>query len=135
MSDPSDSFDDSLTRDPRVRASIDRYWRRNVVLMAGLLLVWAAAGLGCGVLFADALNAYRLGGFPLGFWFAQQGSIMVFVALILVYALAMSRLDRQHHAELEALSDGAPEDGRAGRGDDRREDRPEDERAGTEGSR
>jgi len=85
------------------RALVDRYWRRNVRLMAGLLAVWAAVSLGCGVLFADALNAWRIGGFPLGFWFAQQGSIIVFVVLILVYALAMTRLDRQHHAELAAL--------------------------------
>ena len=55
------------------------------------------------MLLADRLNAFRLGGFPLGFWFAQQGSILIFVALIGVYALAMRRLDRVHHAELEAL--------------------------------
>jgi len=78
--------------------------------MAVLLIVWAAAGLGCGVLFADALNAYRLGGFPLGFWFAQQGSILVFVVLILVYALAMRRLDAEHHAELAALAMERPDE-------------------------
>jgi putative solute:sodium symporter small subunit len=69
--------------------------------------VWAFAGLGCGVLLADWLNRWSLGGFPLGFWFAQQGSILVFVLLILVYALAMRRLDRRHHAELEALGRAA----------------------------
>ena len=95
---------ESLARDPRVRACIARYWRRNVTLMAGLLFVWAVVGLGCGVLFADTLNAFRLGGFPLGFWFAQQGSILVFVVLILVYAVSMARLDREHHEELEALA-------------------------------
>lgn len=89
--------------DPRVRAALDAQWRRNVRLMAALLAVWAFAELGCGVLLADWLNRWSLGGFPLGFWFAQQGSILVFVALILVYALAMRRLDRRHHAELEAL--------------------------------
>ena len=71
--------------------------------MAGLLVVWAAVGLGCGVLFADALNAVRLGGFPLGFWFAQQGSILVFVLLILVYGLVLNRLDADHHRELEQI--------------------------------
>jgi putative solute:sodium symporter small subunit len=101
--DPS-TLDDSLTRDPRARDCIDRYWRRNVALMSGLLVVWASVSLGCGVLFADALGTIRLGGFPLGFWFAQQGSILVFVVLVLVYALSMSRLDRQHHAELQALA-------------------------------
>ncbi len=104
MADRLSKLDESLTRDPRARACIARYWRRNVTLMAGLLFVWAAAALGCGVLFADSLNALQIGGFPLGFWFAQQGSILVFVALILLYALCMEKLDRDHHAELEALA-------------------------------
>jgi putative solute:sodium symporter small subunit len=96
--------DGSSTADPRAQACIDRYWRRNVSLMAVLLCIWALASLGCGVVFADSLNAIRLGGFPLGFWFAQQGSILIFVVLILTYALVMSRLDREHHAELEAIA-------------------------------
>jgi len=108
MAAQASSLDESLSRDPRARACIARYWRRNVTLMAGLLFIWAAVGLGCGVIFADALNATRLGGFPLGFWFAQQGSILVFVLLILVYALAMAKLDRDHHAELEALAKDHP---------------------------
>ena len=83
------------------RARVDRYWRMNITLMSSLLAVWAAVSLGCGVLFVDALNAYRLGGFPLGFWFAQQGSIIVVVLLILIYAAAMTRLDRQHHEEVQ----------------------------------
>jgi putative solute:sodium symporter small subunit len=102
--------DPALDRDPRVHACIARYWRRNVALMAGLLCVWAVAGLGCGVLFADALNAVRLGGFPLGCWFAQPGSILTFVVLILVYALGMAKLDRDHHAELEALHRTDPDE-------------------------
>jgi putative solute:sodium symporter small subunit len=76
--------------------SNDRYWRANVRIMAILLLIWASVGLGCGVLFADTLNQWSLGGFPLGFWFAQQGSILVFVLLILVYALLLNRLDRRY---------------------------------------
>ena len=89
--------------DPRVVASIGRYWRTNLRIMAVLLIVWAVVGLGCGVLWADTLNQYRLGGFPLGFWFAQQGSIVTFVLLILVYALSLNRLDARHHRELERL--------------------------------
>ena len=89
--------------DPRVVAAIDRYWRSNLRLMALLLAIWAAVGLGCGVLLADSLNQYSLGGFPLGFWFAQQGSIISFVLLILVYALALNRLDAHHHRELEQI--------------------------------
>ncbi len=71
--------------------------------MVALLVVWALAGLGCGVLFADSLAAYSIGGFPLGFWFAQQGSILVFVLLILVYAVSLNRLDRVYRARLAAL--------------------------------
>ena len=98
-------------QDPRVRAALDRHWRRNLRLMAALLAVWAFAGLGCGVLLAGWLNRFSLGGFPLGFWFAQQGSMLVFVLLILVYALAMRRLDRRHHEELETIRRAGPEPG------------------------
>lgn len=98
-------------RDPRVAAAVRRYWRSNVRVMAVLLSIWAVAGLGCGVLWADRLNAYRLGGFPLGFWFAQQGSILVFVLLILVYCLLLNRLDAAHHRELEEIA-GRREAGR-----------------------
>jgi putative solute:sodium symporter small subunit len=90
-------------RDPRIAASIDRYWSRNLRVMAILLVIWALAGLGCGVLFADWLNQFRLGGFPLGFWFAQQGSIIIFVLVILVYALAINRLDARHRTELDKI--------------------------------
>ncbi|MCP4265117.1 MAG: DUF4212 domain-containing protein [Candidatus Brocadiaceae bacterium] len=87
------------------RLSLKRYWRKNVLLSIVLLLLWSTAGLGCGVLFADRLNIYKLvgTGFPLGFWFAHQGSIIVFVFLILVYCLLMNRLDTKHHNELEQL--------------------------------
>ena len=81
-----------------------RYWRANAVFMAVLLTVWAVVGLGCGVLFADSLNGMTVGGFPLGFWFAQQGSIISFVLLIFVYALGMNWLDRRYRDEAE--SDG-----------------------------
>jgi len=104
MPDPNRPQEDALdVRDPRVAEAIRRYWRKNVRVMAACLLVWAAAGLGCGVLFADTLNRYSLGGFPLGFWFAQQGSIIVFVLLILVYGLALNRLDAEHHRDLERI--------------------------------
>lgn len=89
--------------DPRIRAAIDSYWRENLRIMAVLLAIWAAVGLGCGVLLADVLNPFRLGGFPLGFWFAQQGSIAVFVLLILVYCLLLNRLDDRHHEEIERI--------------------------------
>ncbi len=90
-------------RDRRIAESIHRYWRKNVRVMVVCLVVWAVAGLGCGVLFADALNRFSIGGFPLGFWFAQQGSILVFVLVILVYGLALNRLDAAHRLELEEI--------------------------------
>ena len=92
--------------DSRVHAALERYWRSNLRIMTALLAVWAAVSLGCGVLLADWLNQFRLPftGFPLGFWFAQQGAIVVFVLCILTYCLAMNRLDRRHHNELEAIA-------------------------------
>jgi len=89
--------------DPQIVACIDQYWRSNIMIMIVLLIVWAAAGLGCGVLFADTLNQYSIGGAPLGFWFAQQGSIIIFVLCILVYCVLLNRLDAKHHEQLQAL--------------------------------
>lgn len=93
---------------PAVAASLRKYWQTNVLIMAVLLLIWAAVGLSCGILFADDLNQYKLPGtgFPLGFWFAQQGSIISFVLIILVYCILMNRLDKKHHEELESLRNG-----------------------------
>jgi putative solute:sodium symporter small subunit len=59
----------------------DNYWRANLRLMGWLLVIWFAVSYGCGILFVDQLDEIRIGGFKLGFWFAQQGSIYVFVAL------------------------------------------------------
>ncbi len=73
-----------------------RYWLKNLRLMLALLGVWAAVSYGCGILFVEQLNTVRVAGFPLGFWFAQQGSIFTFVAIIFVYIWRMSRLDREH---------------------------------------
>ncbi|MEM7625315.1 MAG: DUF4212 domain-containing protein [Planctomycetota bacterium] len=89
-----------------VRRAQQRYWRSNVTVMVVLLLIWAFVGLGCGILWADWLNDRgSLGGVPLGFWFAQQGSIATFVFIILFYAITMNRLDARYHRE---VSNGAP---------------------------
>lgn len=74
------------------------YWRANVRTVAVLLSIWFLVSYGCGILFVDALNQIRIPGtgFKLGFWFAQQGSIYVFVVLIFVYVWRMNRLDREH---------------------------------------
>ena len=92
----------------RLKESLERYWRSNLRIMAALLALWAFVSLGCGILFADWLNRFHLPftGFPLGFWFAQQGSIVVFVLCILIYCLAMNRLDEKHHAERMAIERG-----------------------------
>ena len=73
------------------------YWRAHLRLIGLLLAVWFSAGLGCGVLWREFLDSARMAGtgFPLGFWFAQQGSIYVFVILIWVYVWRMDRLDRR----------------------------------------
>ncbi|GAA0386270.1 MULTISPECIES: DUF4212 domain-containing protein [Micromonospora] len=71
------------------------YWNRNLRLMVILLAIWFIVSFGFGVLLVEPLNEIVIAGFPLGFWFAQQGSIYVFVILILVYAKMMDRLDSQ----------------------------------------
>ena len=75
------------------------YWRANLRLMAWLLALWFLVSFGCGILWVEPLNAIRLGGFQLGFWFAQQGSIYVFVVLIFVYVRQMNRLDREYDVD------------------------------------
>lgn len=72
------------------------YWRENLRYLAILLIVWFAVSYGAGILFKDALNEFRLGGFKLGFWFAQQGSLYVFVVLIFVYVRLMNQLDKKY---------------------------------------
>ncbi len=75
--------------------SAAEYWKANIRLVIGCLVVWLVVSYGCGILFADALNGIRLGGYKLGFWFAQQGSIYTFVALIFFYASRMNKLDKK----------------------------------------
>jgi len=75
------------------------YWRRNLRLMAGLLAVWALVSFGAGIVFVEALNKVEVAGFPLGFWFSQQGSIVVFVALIAIYVWRMDKLDAEFGVE------------------------------------
>ncbi len=72
------------------------YWIRNLRLLSLLLGIWFVCSFGLGILLVEPLNRFHLGGFPLGFWFAQQGSIYVFIVLIFVYARRMDRLDAEH---------------------------------------
>ncbi len=75
---------------------LQEYWRKNVRFMSFLLAIWALVSYGAGIFFVKPLNAIKLGGFPLGFWFAQQGAIYVFVALIFIYYFYMQKLDREY---------------------------------------
>lgn len=72
-----------------------KYWRKNLQYLAILLSVWFIVSYGFGILLVDTLNRINIGGFRLGFWFAQQGSIYVFVALIFIYVWLMNRLDKK----------------------------------------
>lgn len=72
------------------------YWKENLTYLAILLGIWFLVSYGCGILFKEALDHIRIGGFKLGFWFAQQGSIYVFVILIFVYVRLMNKLDKKY---------------------------------------
>jgi len=71
------------------------YWSATLGLLAKILIIWFLVSFGAGILFADALNSIKLGGYPLGFWFAHQGAMYVFIALIFWYAKKMGEIDRK----------------------------------------
>jgi putative solute:sodium symporter small subunit len=72
------------------------YWKENLRYLIILLSIWFLVSYGAGIIFKDFLDQFRLGGFKLGFWFAQQGSIYVFVLLIFVYVRLMNKLDKKY---------------------------------------
>lgn len=72
------------------------YWKENLKYLTILLIIWFVVSYGAGILLREPLNEFRLGGFKLGFWFAQQGSIYVFVILIFVYVRLMNQLDKKY---------------------------------------
>jgi putative solute:sodium symporter small subunit len=78
------------------KKNMQQYWKTNLTYMVILLAIWAFVSYGCSILFVVQLNSIKLGGFPLGFWMAQQGSIFIFVVLIFVYYFLMRRLDRKY---------------------------------------
>ncbi|WP_420319294.1 DUF4212 domain-containing protein [Ekhidna sp.] len=78
-----------------MKPDLKKYWSRNLKYLLILLSVWFIVSYGAGILFAEQLNSIRMGGFKLGFWFAQQGSIYVFVVLILIYVRLMNKLDKE----------------------------------------
>ena len=88
-------------------SSANSYWKANIRLVLSLLFVWFFISFGCGILFVDARDTIRFGGFKLGFWIAQQGSIFVFVALIIIYIRAMDKLDDKYNLESSNEKDSA----------------------------
>ena len=72
-----------------------QYWRRNLQIIVFYLLIWCAVSFGAGILFADFLNQFQVFGFKLGYWFANQGSVLCFCLLTVAYAWRMNRLDNQ----------------------------------------
>ena len=73
------------------------YWQKNIRYISILLSLWFIVSFGCGILFVEQLNTIQIGGFKLGFWFAQQGSIYGFVAIIFTYIYLMNKLDKTHN--------------------------------------
>lgn len=92
---------------PMSDSSANSYWKANIRLVLSLLFVWFFISFGCGILFVDALDTIRFGGFKLGFWIAQQGSIFVFVALIIIYIRAMDKLDDKYNLASSSEKDSA----------------------------
>ena len=78
---------------------VTEYWRRNVSLMIKLLVVWFVVSFGFGIILVDVLNQIQIGGYKLGFWFAQQGSIYCFVVLVFIYTSKMAALDREFNVD------------------------------------
>ena len=95
MPDESKPQEEEDAGSATTREEAREYWRANLRVMAILLTVWFVASYGLGIFLVEWLNQFSLGGFPLGFWFSQQGSIYIFVLLIFVYARWMDRIDAQ----------------------------------------
>ena len=87
---------DQSTDGGETAANEGAYWRENIRLLCSLMVVWFAASFGCGILLRDFLDQFMLGGYPLGFWFAQQGSIYTFIVLIAFYVVRMKQIERKY---------------------------------------
>lgn len=88
---------------PSKQQKATAYWKENIRYLFVLLIIWFLVSYGAGILFKDFLDQIQIGGFKLGFWFAQQGSIYVFVILIFVYVWLMNRLDKKYGYDGESL--------------------------------
>mgnify|MGYP001223645234 FL=1 len=77
------------------------YWKLNLTIVGSLLAIWFIVSFGAGILFSEDLDQFEIAGFKLGFWFAQQGSIIIFVFLIVLYCFLMKKLDKRFNVEEE----------------------------------
>ena len=75
------------------------YWNANLIIVIFLLPIWFLSSFGAGILFSDYLDNFQIGGFKLGFWFSQQGSIISFVFIIVLYCFLMNKLDNKYNSE------------------------------------
>lgn len=80
---------------PETPGRMSAYWRKNLRTLVILLSIWFLVSFGFGIILVEPLNQFKIGGYPLGFWFAQQGSIYVFIILIFVYVARMNKLDKE----------------------------------------
>jgi putative solute:sodium symporter small subunit len=90
------SLADQSVDSSETAANEGAYWRENIRLLCSLMVVWFAASFGCGILLRDWLDQFMLGGYPLGFWFAQQGAIYTFIVLIAFYVVRMKQIERKY---------------------------------------
>jgi putative solute:sodium symporter small subunit len=80
---------------PEIPNRMSLYWKKNLRILLILLSIWFLVSFGFGIILVETLNQFKIGGYPLGFWFAQQGSIYVFIVLIFVYVARMNKLDKE----------------------------------------
>ena len=85
----------------KARRNIDQYWKKNIQIVSILLIIWFLASFGFGIILADYLDEISFFGFKLGFWFAQQGSILIFVAIIFIYIRSMKKLDQEFNENID----------------------------------
>ncbi len=81
-------------------SAANNYWKSNIRILIVLLGIWFISSFGFGILFSDVLDNFQIGGFKIGFWFAQQGSIYIFVLLIFIYVFLINRLDKKYKKEI-----------------------------------
>ncbi|MEH6790042.1 DUF4212 domain-containing protein [Parasphingorhabdus sp.] len=92
----TESDADQRDQQEATSANETAYWSQNIRLLCVLMTIWFLVSFSAGILFRDFLDQFAIGGYPLGFWFAQQGSIYVFILLIVFYSIRMKRIERQH---------------------------------------